>query len=62
MRKNRLFWLGLFITGGLALIVWGIFFLGKKEKIFEQTFHLYVTFENVVGLRAGTAVRLSGID
>ncbi len=62
MRKNRLFWLGLFITGGLALIVWGIFFLGKKEKIFEQTFHLYVPFENVVGLRAGTAVRLSGID
>ncbi len=62
MRKSRLFWLGLFIAGGLALIVWGIFFLGKKEKIFEQTFYLYVPFENVVGLRAGTAVRLSGID
>lgn len=62
MKKNRLFWLGLFITGGFVLIAWGIFFLGAKENIFEQTFLLHARFENVSGLREGAAVRLAGID
>jgi hypothetical protein len=34
MKKNKLFWLGLFIAGGLGLALWGIFFLGAKEKVF----------------------------
>lgn len=62
MKKSRLFWLGLFSFGGLVLLVWAIFLLGTKKKIFEQTFHLLVPFETVAGLREGSPVRLSGID
>jgi len=62
MKKNRLLWLGVFIAGGLGLVIWGIFFLAGKEKIFESTFRLKSPFENVAGLRTGAAVRLSGID
>jgi phospholipid/cholesterol/gamma-HCH transport system substrate-binding protein len=62
MKKNRLLWLGIFIAGGLGLVIWGIFFFSRKERIFESTFRLKSPFENVAGLRAGSAVRLSGID
>jgi phospholipid/cholesterol/gamma-HCH transport system substrate-binding protein len=62
MKKNQLLWLGVFIVGGLTVVIAGIFFLSGKEKIFERTFSLYVPFDNVAGLRAGAAVRLSGID
>lgn len=62
MKKNRLLWLGIFIAGGLGLVVWGIFFFSSKERIFESTFRLKSPFENVAGLRKGAAVRLSGID
>lgn len=62
MKKNRLLWLGVFIFGGLGLVIWGIFFFSKKERIFESTFRLKSPFENVAGLRKGAAVRLSGID
>lgn len=62
MKKNRLFLLGLFTFGGLVLLVWAIFLLGTKKKIFEQTFRLVVPFETVAGLREGSPVRLSGID
>lgn len=62
MKRNKLFWLGLFSFGGMILLVWGIFLLGTKKKIFEQTFHLHSPFETVAGLREGSPVRLSGID
>ncbi len=62
MKKNRLLWLGIFIAGGLGLVIWGIFFFSRKERIFESTFRLKSPFENVAGLRNGAAVRLSGID
>ncbi len=62
MKKNQLLWLGVFIAGGLAVLVTGIFFLAGKKKIFERTFYLHVPFENVAGLRPGAPVRLSGID
>ena len=62
MKKNRLLWLGIFIAGGLGLVIWGIFFFARKERIFESTFRLKSPFANVAGLRTGAAVRLSGID
>jgi len=62
MKKNQLLWLGVFIVGGLAVVIAGIFFLAGKKKIFERTFYLHVPFSNVAGLRSGAAVRLSGID
>lgn len=62
MKKNQLLWLGVFVAGGVAVVIAGIFFLAGKKKIFERTFYLHVPFDNVAGLRPGAAVRLSGID
>lgn len=62
MQRMNLFWLGVFILGGVAMIVLGIFVLGSREKIFEETFRLHTYFDDVAGLRTGAPVRLSGID
>ncbi|MDQ7063453.1 MAG: MlaD family protein [candidate division KSB1 bacterium] len=62
MKRGYLFWLGMFVVGGFLIFVIGIFLLGQKEKIFEETFVLHTYFDDVAGLRSGAPVRLSGID
>jgi phospholipid/cholesterol/gamma-HCH transport system substrate-binding protein len=56
------FRLGLFITGGLALFVIAIFFIGKQKNLFNPVFKLSTTFYNVSGLQVGNNVRFSGIN
>ena len=53
---------GLFAVFGVLLLV-GIFFvLLSKEHAFEGRFDLVAIFDNVSGLKPGSAVQLAGID
>jgi phospholipid/cholesterol/gamma-HCH transport system substrate-binding protein len=54
--------LGLFITGGLILLVLAIFIIGKQKNMFNPVFKLCTTFYNVSGLQVGNNIRFSGIN
>ncbi len=54
--------LGIFISIGLALLVIGIFIIGKQKNLFNPVFKLRTSFHNVSGLLVGNNVRFSGIN
>jgi phospholipid/cholesterol/gamma-HCH transport system substrate-binding protein len=54
--------LGLFVCLGLMLFIIGIYYVGKRQKIFGRTFALNSVFKNINGLQVGNTVRFSGID
>ena len=56
------FRLGLFVAGGLALLVLSVFIIGKQKNLFNPVFKLTSTFSNVSGLQIGNIVRFSGIN
>jgi phospholipid/cholesterol/gamma-HCH transport system substrate-binding protein len=53
---------GLFIFVGIAILVIGIFLIGRKQALFSSTFSVKAYFQDIQGLRNGATVRLSGID
>lgn len=54
--------LGLFtVITGMILVV-ALYFIGKKQNIFGNTFHISAVFNNVNGLKLGNNVRFSGIN
>lgn len=54
--------LGLFIAGGIALFVIGIFIIGKQKNMFNPVFQISANFHNISGLQVGNNVRFSGIN
>ena len=64
MRKNTnvKFKLGIFVVIGLVLFVLGIYYLGRKQNLFQQNFTVRGIFKNVAGLQVGNNVRFSGIN
>ena len=54
--------LGLFIICGLALLVLGLFYVGKQKNMFASVFQLKAVFNNVSGLKPGNNVRFGGIN
>lgn len=54
--------LGLFIAGGLTLLVLAIFIIGKQKNMFNPVYLLTTTFANVSGLQVGNNIRFSGIN
>jgi len=53
--------LGLFIVAALAILSFGVFYIGNKETRFKSTYLLKTQFENVGGLNDGADVRVGGI-
>ena len=53
--------LGLFIIGGILLLVVTVFIIGKKNNLFDPVFKLTSDFYNVSGLQVGNNIRFSGI-
>jgi phospholipid/cholesterol/gamma-HCH transport system substrate-binding protein len=53
--------LGMFVAGGLALFILGIFIIGKQKNLFNPVYKLTTTFYNVSGLQVGNNIRFSGI-
>ena len=54
--------LGIFVSFGLVALIIAVYFIGEKQLLFKNTFHLTGVFEDVGGLQAGNNVRLSGIN
>src|SRR4030095_2184148 len=53
--------LGIFIVVGLALLVSGLYFVGKQKNLFVSSFQLRSIFNNVSGLKIGNNVRFGWI-
>ena len=54
--------LGVFVTIGLLLLIVGIYFIGKKQQLFDSTFQISGVFKDINGLQVGNNVRFSGIN
>lgn len=54
--------LGLFVITGLAILVAGIFYIGRQKHLFNPVFKLTTTFKNIGGLEIGNNVRFLGIN
>ncbi|MCK9311885.1 MAG: MlaD family protein [Bacteroidales bacterium] len=54
--------LGLFIVGGLALLVFALFIIGKQKNLFDPVYQLTTNFYNVSGLQIGNNIRFCGIN
>lgn len=53
--------LGLFVTIGIILFLGAIYFIGAKQQLFNNTFRVSTTFNDVSGLQVGNNVRFAGI-
>jgi phospholipid/cholesterol/gamma-HCH transport system substrate-binding protein len=60
--KGHIWKLGLFVILGLAIFVFAIYFVGKNQNMFGDTFKLKTQFKTVSGLKVGNNVRFSGIN
>jgi phospholipid/cholesterol/gamma-HCH transport system substrate-binding protein len=58
--KNKIK-LGVFVTIGLAIFILGIYLIGDKQQMFNNTFTISGIFKDVSGLQIGNNVRFSGI-
>jgi len=54
--------LGMFVIVGILLFIITIYFVGKQQNLFGDTFHLKSKFKTVSGLKVGNNVRFSGIN
>lgn len=61
-KSNNTLKLGLFVVFSLAVFFVTVYFIGKSQNLFGDTFHLQAKFKNVSGLRIGNNVQLSGIN
>jgi len=54
--------LGIFVFISIILFIGGIYFIGRKQQLFNNTFIISGIFKDINGLRVGNNVRFSGID
>lgn len=53
--------LGIFVTAGIALFIFGIYRIGSRRQLFNTSFRVSCIFSDVNGLQAGNNVRFAGI-
>ena len=53
---------GIFVTGGITLLLLIIFFIGNQRNLFRNTITLHANYTNVAGLQEGNFVRFAGIN
>jgi phospholipid/cholesterol/gamma-HCH transport system substrate-binding protein len=54
--------IGIFIAGGLLLFAAGLFWIGDRRQLFNESIELNTEFSNVSGLARGALVRVAGLD
>ena len=54
--------LGIFVSITILFLVVGIYFVGQRQQLFSDTFHVSAIFKDISGLQVGNNVRFSGID
>jgi phospholipid/cholesterol/gamma-HCH transport system substrate-binding protein len=62
MPKFRLAAVGAFVIGGVLLFAAGIFLIGSRRMLFDDTFQVYAEFLQIAALERGATVRVSGMD
>lgn len=62
MARNRLIAVGTFVLLGILLFAVGLFFIGSRRGLFEDSIEAYAEFSNIAGLENGAKVRVSGMD
>lgn len=62
MKKEQYVGLGIFVVVGLLLFTTGIFLIGNRRLLFEQSFELWTEYSTITGLQDGATVRVSGKD
>ena len=58
---SQTFRLGLFIVATLAVLMVGVFLIGKRESLFQSNYSVKAQFQNVAGLADGADVRVGGL-
>lgn len=54
--------LGIFVTISITLFIGGLYFIGQKQQLFNNTFRVSGIFKDISGLQVGNNVRFSGIN
>ena len=62
MSASRQVALGVFLVVGLLLFGFGLFWIGDRRQLFEESIELNAEFTNISGLARGAKVRVSGLD
>jgi phospholipid/cholesterol/gamma-HCH transport system substrate-binding protein len=53
---------GILVTASILLLMAGLYYVSKKQQLFNTTFKISAIFKDVVGLQVGNNVRFSGIN
>ncbi|MFC6269816.1 MlaD family protein [Frigoriflavimonas asaccharolytica] len=53
---------GIFVIVGTILLITALYFVGKKQHLFNKNIQLIAVFSDVSGLQLGNNVRYSGVD
>lgn len=61
-QKPRTFRVGLFVFFGIVLSAIAVFTIGENRKAWDRKVSYRAAYDDVVGLRAGSVVRMGGID
>lgn len=62
MNRFRAAAVGAFVIGGILLFGAGLFLIGDRRMLFNDTFEVYAEFANISGLQDGAKVRVAGMD
>lgn len=62
MARKRLVAVGAFVLCGLLLFALGLFLIGSRRLLFDDSFEAYAEFSNISGLQRGAIVRVAGMD
>lgn len=60
--SSRLVGIGVFVLGGIALFVTGLFLIGQRQLAFTPKFTVYAEFAKLSGLEVGDNVQVSGMQ
>lgn len=61
-QKPRTFRVGLFVLFGIVLSAIAVFTIGENRKAWDRKVTYHASYDDVVGLRPGSVVRMGGID
>ena len=62
MANTRLAAVGAFVIGGVLLFAVGLFLIGNRRMLFNDTFYVYAEFSQIAALGNGAKVRVAGMD
>lgn len=60
--KKRTLKVGLFVMAGIVLMTVAVFMIGENRRVWDRKVLFHGAFDDVVGLRAGSVIRMGGID